>query len=359
MSYLPSWCPPYSSLKNDPESGLEIYCICKKADEGDLMVGCDGCDDWFHFKCVHIPEKYRHLVSSYFCPYCQAGITGNAETDENGNLILPTSIWKRKCRLTECWEPSQENSKYCSEDHGVQYMNALLGKFAVQGQDSQQLLRQMVLHSQDSIRKFKALGDKEFIDKEIPLKDRNEKIYAEVIESDSNLCDLQKKLKQCNEESYISLTESLNVLENYLTWIDNVNVELNKLLQDGIIKDYFQNPNARKNRSRKHQSNHKLPTKKICGYHKNPAENMLSVEKFVEEYKLNNQSEEADHGTLANICVKFRCNSHSDWSAMQIDHLKQKLMSLDNYKERLQLLIKTRRRQLNIHYYEKISQLTL
>ncbi|CAM9571839.1 unnamed protein product [Sphacelaria rigidula] len=29
-----------------PDPG--VYCLCREADDGSVMVSCDGCDEWFH-----------------------------------------------------------------------------------------------------------------------------------------------------------------------------------------------------------------------------------------------------------------------------------------------------------------------
>lgn len=44
-----------------------MYCICRKPDSGKWMIGCDGCDDWFHGECVKIEESDGDLVDKYFC----------------------------------------------------------------------------------------------------------------------------------------------------------------------------------------------------------------------------------------------------------------------------------------------------
>nr|XP_054752301.1 transcription initiation factor TFIID subunit 3-like isoform X2 [Lytechinus pictus] len=54
------------------EDGEKIwYCpACKKADDGVLpMVGCDSCDDWYHWECVGLTEE--PCESQWFCKRCQ------------------------------------------------------------------------------------------------------------------------------------------------------------------------------------------------------------------------------------------------------------------------------------------------
>jgi len=31
---------------------IRLYCICRTADESAHMIGCDKCDEWYHFECV-------------------------------------------------------------------------------------------------------------------------------------------------------------------------------------------------------------------------------------------------------------------------------------------------------------------
>ena len=36
------------------------------------MIGCDTCDDWFHFVCVNVPEEQGDTLVKYSCPNCCA-----------------------------------------------------------------------------------------------------------------------------------------------------------------------------------------------------------------------------------------------------------------------------------------------
>jgi len=44
----------YKKFSNAPKFNLnseELFCICRKPDYGgELMISCDNCDEWFHFK---------------------------------------------------------------------------------------------------------------------------------------------------------------------------------------------------------------------------------------------------------------------------------------------------------------------
>ena len=69
LDQVPSWlekarrelCP---EVNNDdlnaggPElANKEVFCFCRKPDDGQLMIQCEKCWDWFHGKCVEITEE--------------------------------------------------------------------------------------------------------------------------------------------------------------------------------------------------------------------------------------------------------------------------------------------------------------
>ena len=48
-----------------------LYCLCRKPDDGDFMVGCDFCNEWYHGKCVGVSRKQAADIKRYSCPKCQ------------------------------------------------------------------------------------------------------------------------------------------------------------------------------------------------------------------------------------------------------------------------------------------------
>lgn len=120
----------YSQAADYDEEG-EAYCICRRGDNGEWMIGCDSCDDWFHGSCVNMTEKGSVILIKYVCPRCT----------EAGKAV---SIFKRKCRLPECNLPVQyeahvegetdvtPKSKYCSPEHGMEFFKQLVDKIPSQ-----------------------------------------------------------------------------------------------------------------------------------------------------------------------------------------------------------------------------------
>eukprot|EP00347_Sterkiella_histriomuscorum_P001253 403372739 len=55
-----------------PGEHVKLYCVCRTADETADMIGCDKCDEWFHFVCVGIDPTSVPDMDSYefVCPEC-------------------------------------------------------------------------------------------------------------------------------------------------------------------------------------------------------------------------------------------------------------------------------------------------
>ncbi|XP_068132161.1 transcription initiation factor TFIID subunit 3 isoform X2 [Hyperolius riggenbachi] len=54
------------------EWGNQIWICpgCNKADDGSPMIGCDGCDDWYHWPCVGLTAEPE--VDKWFCTKCDS-----------------------------------------------------------------------------------------------------------------------------------------------------------------------------------------------------------------------------------------------------------------------------------------------
>jgi hypothetical protein len=58
----------------DPVSE-QLYCICQKREDelneqDDFMIECDGCNGWFHGKCIGLADRIADDIEKYFCAEC-------------------------------------------------------------------------------------------------------------------------------------------------------------------------------------------------------------------------------------------------------------------------------------------------
>ena len=60
-----------SEQRKQGQDRKEIHCICRKPDDGDFMIQCDECDEWYHGKCVHVPPEEGMAMDKYICPLCK------------------------------------------------------------------------------------------------------------------------------------------------------------------------------------------------------------------------------------------------------------------------------------------------
>uniref|UniRef100_A0AC34QLT1 PHD-type domain-containing protein n=1 Tax=Panagrolaimus sp. JU765 TaxID=591449 RepID=A0AC34QLT1_9BILA len=50
----------------------QLFCICRQTyDHSRNYIGCDGCNDWFHFECVGVTEEMSKRIKKYTCPLCE------------------------------------------------------------------------------------------------------------------------------------------------------------------------------------------------------------------------------------------------------------------------------------------------
>ena len=46
----------------------KLYCYCRGPDDFSPMIGCDGCPEWFHIRCVGI--DHSRMDEPFFCSSC-------------------------------------------------------------------------------------------------------------------------------------------------------------------------------------------------------------------------------------------------------------------------------------------------
>ena len=63
-----------TDIKYKFETNLELYCVCRMPElPGDKWVECEACSQWFHRKCIDIPNAVfdRRIKQPWECPQCQ------------------------------------------------------------------------------------------------------------------------------------------------------------------------------------------------------------------------------------------------------------------------------------------------
>ena len=69
---IPKWLEraKHPDRINDPQRDRANgpFCTCRKGDDGDFMIACDWCNEWYHGTCVGIPSTRQ--IDSYKCDAC-------------------------------------------------------------------------------------------------------------------------------------------------------------------------------------------------------------------------------------------------------------------------------------------------
>lgn len=51
--------------------GRDLHCLCRKPDDGKLMIQCDYCDEWYHGACINITPEQADMLVKFRCPRCK------------------------------------------------------------------------------------------------------------------------------------------------------------------------------------------------------------------------------------------------------------------------------------------------
>ncbi|KAF9421447.1 hypothetical protein HW555_002662 [Spodoptera exigua] len=121
---------------NSEDDPNRLWCICKQPHNNRFMICCDGCEDWFHGKCVNITKAMGQQMEEqgieWRCPNCikkaksqskgakQVQAIQNKTENEQG---IPTPELKSPVQSTKdstktncivCKKPARSSSIYCS-----------------------------------------------------------------------------------------------------------------------------------------------------------------------------------------------------------------------------------------------------
>ncbi|VEU22628.1 DEKNAAC103424 [Brettanomyces naardenensis] len=210
--YLHQLQEKYNKFHRAPKFDLnseELYCVCRRPDDGELMVACDGCDEWYHFKCMHLDKKHKDLVSNYYCEFCD-------QLFHKGK-----TLWKRKCRLPECYKPAAIDpttgkvSKYCSEEHGLQFIRQyVLSK--VEKSDNGDSLGDLFTQCNEGYSQFETLG------KSLPVFDKGKVEYSLAVKEELSSIDMELGKLEEAEKLYTGKEKYLAKLREKIKCLDEV-----------------------------------------------------------------------------------------------------------------------------------------
>ncbi|CAH0592546.1 unnamed protein product [Chrysodeixis includens] len=120
---------------NSEDDPNRLWCICKQPHNNRFMICCDGCEDWFHGKCVNITKAMGQQMEEqgieWRCPNCIKKAKPNSknsnkvpaqirsENDQEGAVAVKSPVQSSikdslKTSCIVCKKPARASSIYCS-----------------------------------------------------------------------------------------------------------------------------------------------------------------------------------------------------------------------------------------------------
>ncbi|KAF8476850.1 hypothetical protein BDZ91DRAFT_672059 [Kalaharituber pfeilii] len=273
--------PP--AIPYDPSQ--PVYCICRRPDSGKWMIGCDGCDDWFHGTCINIAESDGELVESYFCPNCTS-------------LGRGVTSWKRKCRLPSCRKPAAVGnrgngvvsggdppSKYCSQDHGIEFFEMQLLRSAL----GKNVVKSLV-DGADDADSFRRLGER------IATPMVEEREVEKAIEG---LKELGIDCEALGEEAHL-YRDVRPMLRLRMKYIDYVWQRRARII-DTLLSSAVESGEV---------------SREICGYDRRLGWGEGEFEEWVTGIA---DANGASEGEILGVCMKRKCGKHQYWQKVRYE----------------------------------------
>lgn len=77
-------------------------CICRKP-ESPRMIGCDHCEEWYHFECLNLTKKKAKKLArkDWSCPNCVEKLSPESKTEDNNVNLKEDKVSKKKTKQTQ------------------------------------------------------------------------------------------------------------------------------------------------------------------------------------------------------------------------------------------------------------------
>ncbi|CAD8046423.1 unnamed protein product [Paramecium sonneborni] len=219
-----------------------LYCVCRgKFKDGDPMICCEVCDEWFHFDCLEITIPYEEASQiEYKCFLCIDDLPKNERAAINNiqSKMFKDSSFKlqrelaEKCKLDEL---RKLRIKDMQENKLKEEQNISIDNPQIQQEEN------ILIEEQQNIQEKQCIQEEFNIFKENQIKPNNQTFDQEQIQIEMQLDGNEKNKKTDDHVKTPSKTESVEDQENNKLEVPETQEKVNNnKFKQKSIRDYFQ-----------------------------------------------------------------------------------------------------------------------